>query len=93
LALLDRNPAVRTSIKGNGAWVVALNGGLLVRYVRIVDSQLYVADEATWGDPSRWLAIPPGRNILDVVRARIVWFGREIQEEPSGSFDASGVCD
>jgi hypothetical protein len=94
LVLLDQGPEVRTNVPGTGPWVIAAGAGLLVRYVRRVGAQIYIADEATLGDPSRWQAIALGRrNILDVVRARIVWFGREIQEEPSGSADPAGVGD
>jgi hypothetical protein len=94
LVLLDQNTAVRSNIKGNGPWVVASSGGLLIRYLRKRGALVYVADEATLPEPARWQAIPlPRCNILEVVRARIVWFGREIQEEPSGSADTAGVGD
>jgi hypothetical protein len=94
LVLLDQSAAVRTRIQGDGPWVVESSGGLLVRYLRRGGTLLYVANEATLNERGRWQAVSLARrNILDVVRARIVWFGREIQEEPSGSADPSGVRD
>jgi hypothetical protein len=94
VVLLDQNAAIRTEIKGNGPWVVESSGGLLVRYLRKGGTLLYIANEATLDDAARWQAISLVRhNILDVVRARIVWFGREIQEEPSGSAEPAGGSD
>jgi hypothetical protein len=94
LALLDQNPASRSAPGGNGAWVVALGAGLQVRYLRTAGTCLYVANEATIEDPERWQAIPlQGRNILDVVRARIVWIGREMETEPAEQADPAGQGD
>jgi hypothetical protein len=94
LVLLDRSVTARTNVSGRGPWVVALGGGLLVRYLRRGGTLLYIVDEATLSEPARWQAVPLARrNILDVVRARIVWFGREIQEEPSGSADPARLGD
>jgi hypothetical protein len=94
LVLLDQNPAVRANPQGAGTWVVFVNGILSVRYLRRGGTLLYVANEQTLKDPARWQAIPLARqNILDVVRARIVWFGREIQEEPSRPSDPPGDGD
>jgi hypothetical protein len=94
LVLLDQNPAVRTSVQGSGAWVVYVNGVLSVRYLRRGGTLLYVANESNVKDPARWHAIPLARqNILDVVRARIVWFGREIHEETPRPADPPGGGD
>ena len=94
LVLLDQNAAVRAEAGGNQPWVVESSGGLLVRYLRRDGASLYIANEATLDDRARWQAVPlAGRNILDVVRARIVWFGRKIQEEPSGSAEPAGSVD
>jgi hypothetical protein len=88
LVLLDQNRETRAAIDRAGPWVVAANGGLSVRYLRRGGTLLYIANEANLKEPARWQAIPLAReNILDVVRARIVWFGRKIQEEASGSSD------
>ncbi len=88
LVLLDQNPAVRAVPAGRGVWVVAEGAGLRARYVRLAGARLLVGNEVTRGDPQQWFSIPlQGRNILEIVRAHIVWIGREMETEPAGSAD------
>jgi len=95
MVLLDQSPLVRSHPSGTGIWVVSLYGSMVVRYVRKGgDSRLYVVTEQNLGDPSLWRSVPgPKQSILEVVRARVVWFGREVQEEPPRSGDPAGGCD
>jgi transcriptional regulator with XRE-family HTH domain len=94
LALLDQNPAVRSSPGGTAAWVVSERSGMRVRYLRIERGQLFAVNEATLDDPEQWQLIPlEGRNILEVVRARIVWIGREMEKEPAGSAEPARRSD
>ena len=82
LVLLDQNPAVRAAPAGDGIWIVADGAGLRARYLRMEGTRLYVGNEVTRGDPQQWLSIPlRGRNILEIVRARIVWIGREMETQ------------
>lgn len=92
LVLLDQNPSVRSEPHGTaGVWVVKEGAGLSVRYLRMRGTSLCLANEVTLEDPHQWHSIPlAGRNILDIVRARIVWMGREMEEEPPGSADPAG---
>jgi hypothetical protein len=79
LVLLDQNPLLRASPVGRRLWVVKEEGGLRVRYLRLGGTRLYIANETTVDDPQKWLSVPlKGRNIQDIVRARIVWVGREL---------------
>ena len=88
LVLLDQNPVVRAAPAGNGVWIVAEGSGLRARYLRLADTRLLVGNEVTRGDPQQWLSIPlQGRNILEIVRAHIVWIGREMETEPAGPAD------
>jgi hypothetical protein len=83
LVLLDRNPRFRQAPGGNFAWVVSEGAGLRVRYLRLEGTGLRVANEVTLEDPRKWQSIPlQRRNILDIVRARIVWIGRKMEKEP-----------
>jgi hypothetical protein len=83
LVLLDQNPRLRVAPGGRSIWVVSEGAGLRVRYLRVEDARLCVANEVTLEDPRKWQSIPlQGRNILDIVRARIVWMGREMEKEP-----------
>ena len=85
LVLLDQNPAVRAAPAGKGVWIVAEGAGLRARYLRLAGTRLLVGNEVTRGDPQQWLSIPlQGRNILEIVRAHIVWIGREMETEPAG---------
>jgi hypothetical protein len=94
LVLLDLNPAVRASPTGDGAWIVAEGAGLRARYLRLEGSRLYVGNELTRTDPQQWLSIPlQGRNILEIVRAQIVWIGREMETKPAGPADPACQSD
>jgi len=82
LVLLDQNPRLREAPGAKSTWVVSEGAGLRVRYLRMDGARLCVANEVTLGDPRQWHSIPlPGRNILDIVRARIVWISREMEKE------------
>lgn len=95
VVLLDRNPIIRTHPGGAGIWLIDLYGSLCVRYVRKGgDGHYYVVTEQNLKDSSLWRRIPgPKQTILDVVRAKVVWFGREVQEEPHRPGDPAGGCD
>ncbi len=91
LALLDLNPAVRAVASPSSCWIVAESGGLRVRYVRRVRGGLEVSSEPAPSDERRWQPIPlRGRDILEIVRARIVWIGREMETSLSGPAGSSG---
>jgi hypothetical protein len=92
LVLLDQNPAVRSAHSTRGVWIVAETGGLRARYLRINGARLSIANEATVHDPDQWVPILlKGRNILDIVRARIVWISRDMEKELAGPADPAGV--
>jgi hypothetical protein len=79
LVLLDQNPGCRNSPSPESIWVVSEGAGLRLRYIRADGDQLFIANEMTLDDPRRWQSISRmGRNILDVVRAKIVWMSREM---------------
>jgi hypothetical protein len=89
--LLDCNPQVRATPSGGGYWVVAENTGLRVRYVKLGGTRVYLANESNIRDPPNWQAIPlDERNLLEIVRARIVWISREMEATPTPPPDAPG---
>jgi hypothetical protein len=52
---------------------------------------IYVADEVTLANPVEWSPVAlNNRDILDVVRARIVWISREMEFSPAGSPEQAG---
>jgi hypothetical protein len=91
LVLLDQNPRIRSEPGGAGIWVVRESASLSIRYLRKRGTGLCLANEVTLEDPQQWHSIPlAGRNILDIVRARIVWMGREMEKEPAGPAEPAG---
>jgi len=79
MVLLDQNPKLRAAPSGRSLWAVSEEGGLRIRYLRLGGTRLYIANEVTLADPQKWQSVSlKGRNILDIVRARVVWIGREI---------------
>jgi hypothetical protein len=85
LALLDQNAEVRRRPSGNNCWVVAETSGLRIRYVIPGEGKFFHANEHTISEPRGWVPISlAGRDILDTVRARIVWIGREMEMAPEG---------
>ncbi len=86
LILLDQNKSLRTIPSVPSCWVVAEGAGLRVRYVRRVRGAL---EASTGPDASGlwdWHTIEfHGRSILEIVRARIVWIGREMETPLAGS--------
>lgn len=79
MVLLDQNPRQRSAPAGRSLWVVREEGGLRIRYVRMGGTRLYIANQATVEDPQKWQSVTlKGRSVLDVVLARVVWIGREL---------------
>lgn len=94
LVLLDQNPAARAAPSEKGLWIVATATGLRARYLRLNGAHLHIGSEGAGPDPKQWLQVSiRERNILDVVRARIVWSWREMETESAGPFDPAGQSD
>jgi hypothetical protein len=90
LALLDLNPARRVAPALSSGWVVADNAGLRVRYVRRAGGWLEVGSDFQAQDTRDWHKISlRGRDILEIVRARIVWIGREMETPLAGPYGAA----
>ena len=86
LALLDQNPERRANPNGGGCWVVADDAGLRIRYIREEGGRMYSANESNVEDPRLWRPLPRrSADILDAVRARVVWIGRDMIAPRSGS--------
>ena len=83
LVLLDRNSALRREPSARSTFVVAENAGLRVRYVRRTRNGLEVASQSAFSGDWQTISLQ-GRDILDIVRARIVWFGREMETPLAG---------
>jgi hypothetical protein len=83
LVLLDQNSAMRRDPAARSGFIVAENAGLRVRYVRRARSGLEVASLPEFSGDWQTISLQ-GRDILDIVRARIVWIGREMETPLAG---------
>ncbi len=78
--LLDRSDITRSNPDPHAFYAVDLPGGTGARYVRLGGRCLYLATDATLREPSEWEYVSlASRNILEVVKGRIIWIGREMQ--------------
>ena len=92
--LLDQNQKLREAPATTSCWVVADNSGLRVRYVRRARNKLEVGRDPDLSGTGAWQPISlQGRNILEIVRARIVWIGREMETSLPGSAGTSRAGD
>jgi len=94
LVLMDISPAARSEPAEPSCWVVAESAGLRVRYVRRARGGLEVASEPESSGARDWQPVTlQGRTIADIVRARIVWIGRETKTQGPGSPRPPGAGD
>ena len=77
--LLDQDPVKRAAPRREACWVVSAPGGLSIRYVRLEAGRIYLAGEAAGAEDARWDSTLPGNStILETVKARVVWLGRQL---------------
>ena len=82
LVLLDHGREARLKIRSEGLYVVNRRGEGVVRRLRLLEKHLYVVAEDVLDQPLRWEAVSfAGDHILDVVRARVVWIGRNLRRD------------
>jgi hypothetical protein len=85
LILMDRDPEKRIVPAESRCWVVAEPAGLRVRCVRRIRDRIEIGNDREWRAPGIFRAVSlEGRNILDIVMARIIWIGRELETPTEG---------
>ncbi|MCE5310770.1 MAG: helix-turn-helix domain-containing protein [Acidobacteriales bacterium] len=78
LVLLDQSEGPRREADADSLYVVSRNDEGIVRWVRQGDRSVYLATTDSFLHPSDWEHVPLGeRHVLEVVKARIAWIGRE----------------
>lgn len=78
IALLDLTPEARLAADPASLFVVERAGCAVLRWIRATERTLYIADERTINDPIRWESLRAGsRERLEIVKARVLWLGRE----------------
>lgn len=91
MVLLDRSELVRTRPDASAAYVVSTPEGALVRYLRLGGNKLYLLSYGDMNEPRAWNYLSlAGRNILEIVRGRIVWIGRKVEVFPSQPLRKAG---
>jgi hypothetical protein len=84
VVLLDRMEQGRVYPHPRSAYVVEIPTGTVVRYIRYGGRSLYLLTEDSAGEPRNWDYLSlAGRNMLEIIRGRIVWMGRKIEAIPA----------
>ncbi len=79
LLLVDRAEKVRIHPNAQSSYLVDVPEGTCVRYIRQGGRRLYLLTEDCLHTPQLWEYVSlTEQNVLDVIRARIVWVGRQM---------------
>jgi transcriptional regulator with XRE-family HTH domain len=79
LVLLDRAPEKRRNIDPAALYVVATGNGTAVRRLRVLGGHLHSGVGIFTGGEGWDCILPGGEDILDVVLAKVVWIGRNVE--------------
>lgn len=83
LVMLDRSEARRTHPERGGLYLVNRYGQGAVRRLRIHARRLWMVAEDALERPADWEPImASGEHIPDIVRAKLVWLGRDLEAVP-----------
>jgi hypothetical protein len=78
LAILDISERARTKLSPSDVYAVERQGEVILRYVRYGGRCLYLSDGQNLNFPARWEALQlPEQGVAGLVRARVIWVGRE----------------
>ena len=78
VAALDVSERARTQIVPEGVYAVDRECEVILRYLRYGRVCVYALSEGSMSKPSHWLPVPlPEIGIRGVVRAKVIWVGRE----------------
>lgn len=82
IAILDTSERARSEISPEGLYAIERAGEVLIRYLRPGASGHYLVTDATVNQPEQWERIIVNRvELLAMVRARVLWLGREDDRE------------
>jgi transcriptional regulator with XRE-family HTH domain len=91
LVLLDQSENRRRETDADALYTVSRNGESLVRWVRQGARCIYLATADSFLRPPDWEHVPlVGWHLLEVVKARIVWIGRETGRD-AGTVPGQGL--
>ena len=77
--VLDTAAHARDNPAASDCYLVQAHNRFLVRYVRRGGRRLYLLSERNAGEPRQWDEVSlVGRQIRDIVRARVVWLSRHL---------------
>ncbi len=82
LVLLDHGREARSEIRDDGLYLLNRRGEGLVRRLRSQGNRLFIVAEDVRDQPNRWEAVSlASHHVLDIVRGRLVWIGRNLRKE------------
>jgi peptidase S24-like protein len=77
--LLDHSPRRRSRTESGALYLINSRGEGIIRRLRLEESRLRLIAEDSLDMPERWEDLPVGgMQILDVVRAEVVWVARHM---------------
>ena len=80
LVLVDRSPAARQVSDTPSLYLVNFDSIALFRFVRRAATGIYVIAAVHLASPGHWQHLDrEGQDILEVVRGRIIWIGRQVE--------------
>jgi hypothetical protein len=80
MVVLEQIPAARLEICKDAVYAVQTDDGIYLRYIRRGGCILYLPSEQSIQCPSKWqLMSLAGRDLLDIVRGRVVWISRQLE--------------
>ena len=78
VAVLDVSERARTELATESVYAVDREGEVVLRYLRYGRVCVYALAERSINQPKHWQPVRmPEIGILGVVRAKVIWFGRE----------------
>lgn len=84
IIVIDSAPPCRADPDVDGIYALRLRGKGMVRRCRKIGGRLLIIGDRDEGADPEWVSLDT-RRILDVVRGRIVWVSRRLDEEPGRS--------
>ncbi len=92
LVLLDRSPLKRAQIQPAGLYVLSLPDGAAIRRLWLTPDGLQGEAVSSAENRLSDCISPPGNDILEIVLAKVVWIGRDMEQSESARQTPQETC-